>query len=372
MLKFVDEYRDVNLCLAAAERIRAISKSKMNIMEVCGGHAMAIRKNGIHKLVGENINLISGPGCPVCVASQEDIDVSIALCEIESAAICSFGDLFDVPGTHSSLAKKKSDGADVRIVYSVYDVLEFARREKDKKFIFISIGFETTAPCAAAAVMEAEREGLDNFYILGLNKTMPCALNAILEGSNIDALICPGHVTAITGVDIYKFIVEKIGISCCISGFEPLDILTSIYVIVELFEKGETALVNAYRRVVNDEGNEKARAIMWEVFEECDASWRGLGVIGNSGLRLREKYRRFDACENFKMNFTPCTKARGDFASGVASAKNDGCICGEILMGLKSPPDCRLFGKICTPAEPKGACMVSSEGSCAAWYKYGD
>lgn len=359
MLKFVDEYRDIDLCLAAAEKIRAISKRKINIMEVCGGHTTAIRKNGINKLVGENINLISGPGCPVCVTSEEDIDRAVNLCEVKNAAICTFGDLFDVPGAYSSLAKKKSEGADVRIVYSAYDALEFVRREKDKNFIFISIGFETTAPAIAAAVMQAKKEGLDNFYILGLNKTMPDALNAILKHSKINALICPGHVTAITGVDIYKSIVEDIGISCCVSGFEPLDILTSIYILVELFEKGETTLVNAYGRVVREEGNEKAQGIMHEVFEECDASWRGWGVIENSGLKLRGKYRGFDAMENFKTNVS-------------SVVKNDGCICGDVLMGLKNPRDCRLFGEICTPAEPKGACMVSSEGSCAAWYKYGD
>ncbi|MFH1855644.1 MAG: hydrogenase formation protein HypD [Candidatus Omnitrophota bacterium] len=361
MLKFVDEYKDTDLCLKIAEEIRNISKKKMNIMEVCGGHTMAIRKNGIHKLIGENIKLVSGPGCPVCVTSEEDINNVIALCEIDGTAVCTFGDLFYVPGTNSSLAEKKAEGADVRVVYSVDEVLNFAKEERNKKFIFISIGFETTAPCIAAAILQAEKEGLNNFYILCLNKTMPNALKSILidRHSKIDALICPGHVTAITGIDMYKSIPTEAGISCCVSGFEPLDILTSIYILAELYQKDEVGLVNAYKRVVRDEGNKKAQFIMSEVFEKCDASWRGIGIISSSGLKLNETYERFSAEKNFEIK-----------AARVKMVK--GCICGDILSGLKNPADCVLFGKVCTPSVPKGACMVSSEGACAAWYKYGE
>lgn len=360
MLKFVDEYRDVDTCLDISRRIKDISRKKINIMEVCGGHTAAIRKNGIHKLIGENIKLISGPGCPVCVTSMEDIDAIMALSEEKDTVICTFGDLFYVPGSLSSLQEKKAEGKDIRIVYSVYDVLEFAKEEPNKKFIFISIGFETTAPTTAAAVIQAKNEKINNFFTLILNKTMPEALDAVLrnEKSKVHALICPGHVSTITGTDIYKPIVEKLGIPCCISGFEPTDLMTSIYTLTEMCEKGKPELINAYKRAVLTEGNQKAKYIMSETFEKSDASWRGLGVIPQSGLRLRSEYHEFDALKHFNIR-------------KIEPSENSNCLCGEILIGAKTPIECTLYGKACTPAQPKGACMVSSEGACSAWYKYG-
>lgn len=360
MLKFIDEYRDIDLCLETADKIKAVSQKKINIMEICGGHTMAIRKNGLHKLVGGNINFISGPGCPVCVTSIDDTDTAIALSKIKGTVVCSFGDLLYVPGTNSTLAKSKAEGADVRIVYSVYDVLNFAREETDKNFIFISLGFETTAPAAALAVLQADEERLDNFYILTLNKTMPYALRAILSNnSRINGLLCPGHVSAVTGINMYKFIADEFGIPCCVSGFEPLDILASIYILTELCEKGRAEVVNAYRRVVLDTGNEKAQFVMSKVFEKSDAVWRGIGLIKLSGLRLRPPYDKFEARENFKID---SPKSKGE----------ENCVCAEILRGMKQPKDCPLFSMVCTPLNPKGACMVSSEGTCAAWYRYGN
>lgn len=360
MIKFLDEYRDVDLSLKLAENIRKISKKRFNIMEVCGGHTMAIRKNGIHKLVGENIRLISGPGCPVCVTAMEDIDKVIALSKIENAVICTFGDLFYVPGTASSLAQAKAEGEDIRIVYSVYDALNYAKQQRDKKVIFISIGFETTAPTAAAAVMQARAEKISNFYILALNKTMPNALRVVLQDKDsvIDALLCPGHVSTITGIDIYRFIVDELGVSCCVSGFEPLDMLAAIYTLTDAYENGKASLTNTYKRVVRDEGNKKAQNIMYEVFKPHDAPWRGIGIIAGSGLKLKNIYKEFDAEENFNIDIPE-------------SKENYACICGDILRGAKQPTDCRLFGGACIPLNPKGACMVSNEGTCAAWYKYG-
>ena len=362
MLKFTDEYRDKKICSEIAEKIRSISSKKINIMEVCGGHTMAIRKNGLHKLVGDNIRLLSGPGCPVCVTSEEDIDTAIALSESKDVIICTFGDLFHVPGTLTSLSKKRSSGSDVRVVYSVRDAFLLAKATPDKKVVFISIGFETTTPTIAAVIKEAYSDGVENFFVLALNKTMPNALGAILsdESSKIDAVICPGHVSSITGTSMYKPIVNDFGVSCCVSGFEPMDVLASIYFLVESCEKEKPELFNQYKRAVTDDGNETAISLMNDIFEANDTEWRGLGVIKNSGLKIRDKYAKFDALKKI------------DFKKPSYTARKTSCSCGDILKGIKSPSDCGLFGKTCTPREPKGSCMVSSEGVCAAWYKYGD
>ncbi len=360
MQKYLDEYRAVDASLGIASGIRKISTKPFNIMEVCGGHTMAIRKNGIHKLVGKNIRLISGPGCPVCVTSIGDIDKAVALSGMKNVAVCTFGDMVYVPGTEMSLSGARAAGGDVRVVYSAHDALEFAKSEPQKQFVFISIGFETTTPTSAAAVLEAERENIANFSILALNKTMPAALEAVLsdKSSKIDALICPGHVSTITGTGMYKFIPEKLGVSCCVSGFEPVDILRAIYLLAELHERGEVKLINAYERVVMEAGNEKAQHIMAQVFEERDVEWRGFGIIPGSGLGVRARYGKFDAEKRFDIKVK-------------AGEEVIGCRCGDILRGIARPADCALFRKACDPMSPKGACMVSSEGTCAAWYKYG-
>ncbi|MFH1664520.1 MAG: hydrogenase formation protein HypD [Candidatus Omnitrophota bacterium] len=360
MIKHLDEYRDTGLCMELAESIRRISSRPFRIMEVCGGHTMAVRKNGIHKMVGDNIELISGPGCPVCVTSVRDIDKIIAVSGIEGVAVCTFGDMVYVPGSRTSLAGARSSGADVRTVYSAHDVLDFAKEEPDKDFVFVSVGFETTTPTTAAAIAQAEREGISNFSALAFNKTMPNALGAVLrdENSRIEALICPGHVSTITGIGMYRPIVEELGVSCCITGFEPVDILGAIYKLAELREKGETALINAYERAVREEGNIKAQGIMGEVFEPAPVEWRGFGVIPSSGLKIRDKYRAFDAEKIYDVNVPE-------------PAETEGCSCADMLRGAKKPADCKLFRKVCTPENPMGACMVSSEGTCAAWFRYG-
>jgi len=361
MIEYVDEYRDEEICMDLSGKIRAVSRRRFNIMEVCGGHTMSIRKNGIQKLIGENINLMSGPGCPVCVTSINDIDRIIALARVKGNVICTFGDLFYVPGTDSSLADEKARGGDIRMVYSAHDVLDFAGEEPEKKFIFVSIGFETTAPTSAASVIEAGKRETDNFYLLPLNKTMPAALREMVrrKDSNIDALICPGHVSTITGTGIYRPIVEDFKVSCCISGFEPVDLLSTIYLLADLHEKEEVSLINNYKRAVREDGNGKALHILYEVFEPSDTVWRGIGNIPGSGLGIRDKYARFDAVKMFDIDVP-------------VSVEDPDCICGEILTGVKKPSDCALFGTACTPVNPRGACMVSSEGTCSAWYKYGE
>ena len=361
MLKYVDEFRDIDIVMEISSRIKGLSTKPLNIMEVCGGHTMSIRKNGIHKLVGDNIKLLSGPGCPVCVTSAEDMDKVIFLARMPQTIICTFGDMLYVPGTSSSLSEEKAAGAAIKTIYSVQDALRIAKENPGKKIIFISIGFETTTPTIAAAIIEAETKKINNFSVLALNKTMPAALDAVLkdENSKINALICPGHVTTITGIDMYAPIVADVKVSCCVSGFEPVDILNAIYKLTELFENGQIDLINAYERVVKPEGNIKAQSIMAEVFEKCDASWRGFGVIPGSGLKINEKYKSFDVEEMFDI------KVQSSF-------ENKNCICGDILRGAKTPDECILFKTKCTPEAPKGACMVSSEGACAAWYKYRD
>ncbi|MDP8299427.1 MAG: hydrogenase formation protein HypD [Candidatus Tantalella remota] len=361
MSKYVDEYRDVDTCLDLSSRIKEVSTRPLTIMEVCGGHTMAIRKNGIQKLVGDNIRLLSGPGCPVCVTSISDIDRVVCLAGEENVTVCTFGDMLYVPGSSMSLAGAKAEGADVRTVYSVHDALEFARSEPEKNFVFVSIGFETTTPTAAAAVLEAKATGVKNFTVLALNKTMPQALRAVLESddSEIDALIGPGHVSTITGTGMYRFIVDELGVSCCVSGFEPVDLLGAILKLTEMHENNEKGLVNAYPRVVKEEGNEKAKYIMTEVFEPADVEWRGFGIVPSSGSKISEEYSEFDAEKIYKIE-VPETK------------ENPACICGDILRGVKRPVDCALFNEGCTPVDPQGACMVSSEGTCAAWFKYGE
>jgi hydrogenase expression/formation protein HypD len=359
MLKFVDEYRDTDICLEMAERIRRLAERPVNIMEVCGGHTMSIRRNGIHKMVGDRVRLIAGPGCPVCVTPTSAIDKAAAFAALPGVSVCTYGDMMYVPGSRTSLAGARTEGADVRTVYSPQDVIGFAVNEPGTEFVFLSIGFETTAPTAAAAIVEARRRGLTNFSVMALNKTMPRALETVLSDDRckISGLLCPGHVSTITGTGMYERIVEHTGVPCCVSGFEPADILRSVYSLVELHERGERRVVNAYERVVKREGNPRARYIMSEVFEPCDSRWRGFGVIPGSGLAINEQYADMDAEKRF-------------YVEVPEQRVNPACICGDILRGAEEPEKCPLFGTICTPEDPKGACMVSSEGTCAAWYRY--
>jgi hydrogenase expression/formation protein HypD len=357
-LKYIDEFRDKDLVLRIAEKIHKLSTRPVSLMEVCGGHTMAIHRYGIPSLLPENISLLSGPGCPVCVSSRHFIDQAIAYSKLDNVIITTYGDLIMVPGSSSSLNREKAGGADIRIVYSVLDVLKLAQENKNKKIIFLAIGFETTAPSSAVAILNARRDNISNFFLYSAHKVMPPAMEAIVdEGVMIDGYIAPGHVSTITGSQIYENIANKYKLGCVISGFEPVDLLQTIYMLVKQIETHSPKVEIQYKRAVKREGNVKAQQIMYEVFNLQDDWWRGLGILKNSGLKLRKKYEQFDTEKIFNVEVE---KTRED----------KGCICGEILKGIKKPKECKLFGKICTPDEPVGPCMVSQEGTCNAYFRY--
>ncbi|MCX6233801.1 MAG: hydrogenase formation protein HypD [Bacteroidetes bacterium] len=358
-MKYIDEYRDKEIVATIVAGIRRISRKEIALMEVCGGHTMAIHKFGIPYLLPENIKLLSGPGCPVCVSSRHYIDQAIAYSRLNNTIITTFGDLMRVPGSTSSLEKEKAAGAEIIIVYSILDALQIAERNSSKKVIFLAIGFETTAPGSAAGVLNAANRGVKNFLLFSSHKVMPPAMKALIhEGVKIDGYIAPGHVSTITGTDMYKEITDKYGLGCVISGFEPVDLLQSIYMLVKQAETGRPAVEIQYRRAVRPEGNLKAKEILNEVFTYRDDWWRGLGILKDSGLAPKPRYREWDAEQMIPVDVEETREEKG-------------CICGEILKGLKSPGDCKLFGRDCTPSDPVGTCMVSNEGSCHAFYKYG-
>jgi len=359
-MRHIDEYRDAEIIKALAQRIEAINPGlALSFMEVCGTHTVSIARYALKQMLPSNIRLISGPGCPVCVTSLEDIDMVVAYADIKDVIVATYGDMMRVPGSTGSLAQRRADGADVRVVYSAMDALDMAIANPSKKVILVAVGFETTAPASAVAVKKAADAGVDNFYLLCLHKTMPKALDALLKTGKaaIDGFILPGHVSTITGMSMYDFLVRDYGIGGVISGFEPADILESIAMLLAQCHTGP-AIENQYRRVVKPQGNETALRLMDEVFEPCDAVWRGMGLIGGSGLKLKREYKPWDAMENIEVDVPP-------------SASETECLCSEILCGTAEPSACPLFGRRCTPDNPVGACMVSSEGSCAAYYRYG-
>lgn len=357
-MKYIDEYRDKKLVLELIKQIKKASTKKITLMEVCGGHTMSIQKFGIPSLLPENIKLVSGPGCPVCVSSRKYIDQSVAYARLSDVIITTYGDLIRIPGSTSSLDVEKAKGADVRIVYSVLDALKIAESNPDKKIVFLGIGFETTAPSSAVGVLNAHKAGIKNFFLYSSHKIMPPAMSALIdEGVKIDGYIAPGHVSTITGSGIYKDIADIYKLGCVISGFEPVDLLRSILMLVKQFENNDPKVEIEYSRVVKPEGNIKAQQMLDEVFELQDEWWRGLGVLPLSGLKIRKKYREYDAVEMIPVE--------------VETTKEDrGCICGEILKGIKNPKDCKLFATVCNPSDPVGACMVSNEGACNAYYRF--
>ncbi|MCL0091630.1 hydrogenase formation protein HypD, partial [Dehalococcoidales bacterium] len=300
-MKFIDEYHDPELGKRLIDRIHHRSAKPIRLMEFCGGHTVAVFKYGIRQLLPKTIEMLSGPGCPICVTANIDLDKAIALARLPNVIITTFGDMLRVPGSYSSLQLAKAEGSDIRIVYSVQDAVYIARDNPDKSVIFIGIGFETTAPTIAASVLQAEQERIDNYYILPLLKLCPPVMKALLDLGEVklNGIICPGHVSAIIGSYPYQFIPKEYGISCVISGFEPLDILLSIDMLVNQIESEECKVEIAYRRGVKPEGNKQANHLMDTVFEIGEANWRGIGVVPLSGLRLRERYQRFDAERNF-------------------------------------------------------------------------
>ena len=360
-MKFISEYRDAEVGKRLVARIRQRSTRPARLMEFCGGHTVSIAKHGIRQLLPSTIEMLSGPGCPVCVTANADLDKAIALTWLPDVIVATFGDMIKVPASRSSLQQAKAEGGDVRIVYSTQDALEIARHNPSKSVVFIGIGFETTAPTVAASVLQAEQQGIDNYYVLSQHKLCPPVIKALLDSGEVklDGIVCPGHVSAVIGSHPYEFIPRGYGIACVVSGFEPLDILLCVDMLVAQIESGEPKVEIAYRRGVKPEGNKVALELMYKVFEVCDGNWRGIGVVPESGLRLREEYRHYDAEHAFQI-------APGE------PVEPKGCICGDILRGVKTPLECKLFRAVCNPEHPVGPCMVSSEGSCAAYYQYGE
>jgi len=332
---------------------------RINIMEVCGTHTMTISRYGLRQLIPETINLISGPGCPVCVTPAVDIDWILEITKQYEISLFTFGDMLRVPGTESSLYLNRAEGRDINICYSPADALDFARKNPDRKVIFLAIGFETTIPLTSIIVKRAYLEKISNFYIFNTHKLIPEALELLANDKEIkiNAFLCPGHVSAIIGSEPYGFLASKYGIPCVISGFEPEDILQSIIMILEQIKKETSEIEIQYKRVVKEEGNPAAVRLIYEIFDKSNSIWRGLGNISGSGLKLKDKFSKFDARIQF-----PVKK--------IKSAEPAGCECGNVLKGIKKPFECRLFSKTCRPESPVGPCMVSSEGSCAAYYKY--
>jgi hydrogenase expression/formation protein HypD len=331
----------------------------VRLMEVCGTHTVAIFRHGIRTLLPETVSLLSGPGCPVCVTAIKDVDTAIAIARTDDVILTTFGDMMRVPGDKKTLLDAKAEGADIRIVYSPLDALNIAVDNPQKKVVFFATGFETTSPSVAGTVLEAERRGIPNFYIYSVHKTVPPALRALLASGEVkvDGFILPGHVSTVIGSAPYEFLVADYAKPSVITGFDGPDILTGILMILRQIAQGRAEVGIQYTKVVRPEGNPRAVAILNELFEPEDVEWRGIGVLPGSGLRLCEKYQHREIRNILQLDVP--------VGSGPKA-----CSCGEILKGIKMPYECALFGKACTPEKPVGACMVSSEGSCSAYYKY--
>jgi len=357
-IEVFDAFRDRRTVENLASEIRKKSKKDIVLMEVCGGHTMSIQKFGLPALLPETVTLKSGPGCPVCVTSQSYINRAIAYCRLEDVILTTYGDLIRVPGSSSSLEKERALGRDVRIVYSSLDALQIAKENPDKRIVFLGVGFETTAPTTAATIIRAAAAKINNFFVYSAHKVMPPVMGKLVdEGVRINGYIAPGHVSTITGSRIYNDIADKYGLCCVVSGFEPVDILNSVLMLVNQYEAGEPKVEIEYKRAVLPEGNIKAQGLLYEVFEYRDDWWRGLDVIPQSGLGIKDKYAGFDSERQIEVEVEE-------------TRENPGCICGEILKGLKNPRQCKLFARGCDPSNPVGACMVSHEGACHAYYRY--
>ncbi len=359
-MKYIDEFRQKEQAQGILDKIREASKKKASIMEICGTHTHTISKYGIRQALPENIRLISGPGCPVCVTSASDINRIIEFSKSrKDAIIATFGDMMRVPGTSSSLQEERARGGDIRVVYSPLNSLDIARANPAKEVVLYAVGFETTAPTVAATILAAKEGGIKNLSVLSLHKLTPPAMKALLDGGEveIDGFIAPGHVTAIIGANAYKFLSTEYRSPCVVAGFEPLDALMGLYMLVKQFEEDRCEIEIEYKRVVTWDGNIEAQKIINEVFEPADSLWRGIGLIPGSGLKINGAYKDFDAEARFSI-------------PGGEDDEPKGCRCGSVLKGIITPEDCPLFAKACTPEGPVGPCMVSSEGTCAAFFKY--
>lgn len=358
-MKYVDEYRNADAARRLAEAIRRRTTRPWSIMEICGGQTHAIIRFGIDEMLPAELTLIHGPGCPVCVTPVEIIDKAVAVAALPEVIFCSFGDMMRVPGSKKDLLAVKSEGGDVRVVYSPMDAITLARKHPDRQVVFFAVGFETTAPANAMAVVQAARLGIENFTLLVAHVLVPPAIRAVLDSrrNRVQGFLAAGHVCTVTGMGEYRPIARQYRVPIVITGFEPLDILQGILMCVEQLEQGRCEVVNQYARSVRPEGNPAAIRQIEEVFEPVPRKWRGIGEIPASGLALRPPYRKYDADRRFAL-------------TGITAEEPAECIAGEVLQGHKRPHDCPAFGVRCTPDRPLGAPMVSSEGACAAYYRY--
>ncbi len=359
-MKYLDEYRNGDIAAKLVERIRRAQTNPWVIMEVCGGQTHSIVKNGIDHLLPKGIELVHGPGCPVCVTPLEMIDKAHAIARRPGVIFCSFGDMLRVPGSNGDLFTIKSNGGDVRVVYSPIDCLKLARGNPDKQIVFFAIGFETTAPANAMLAWQARQMGLTNVSLLVSHVLVPPAIEAILSSpeNRVQAFLAPGHVCAVVGYREYEPLAARFHVPMVVTGFEPLDILEGVLMVVEQLESGRAEVENQYSRVLARGGNTPAQDIIAKVFEVSDRKWRGVGTIPQSGFKLRQEFRGFDAEQRFQV-------------AAIDTQEPEICIAGQILQGIKKPHDCPAFGAQCTPLHPLGATMVSAEGACAAYYAYG-
>ena len=358
-MKYLDEFRDAELVKIVLEKIHRVTKHPWVIMEICGGQTHSIMQNGIDQLLPPQIELVHGPGCPVCVTSLELVDKALAIASLPNVIMCSFGDMLRVPGSGRDLFSIRAAGGQVKIVYSPLDAVKIAQSNPDKEVVFFAVGFETTAPANLMSVIQAQSLGLKNFSVLVSQVTVPPAMHAILGSpeNRVQGFLAAGHVCSIMGYHEYLPIAEQYRIPIVVTGFEPLDILNGILMTVEQLEAGTFEVQNGYNRVVSKEGNLPAQALIKKVYMQCNRNWRGIGMIPMSGWCLRPEYSEFDAEKRFAVE-------------NIKTKESEICIAGQILQGIKKPPQCPAFGTLCTPEAPLGATMVSSEGACSAYYRY--
>ncbi len=356
---FLEGFRDPQKVRELAARIRNELTKPVTFMEVCGTHTMAVHRFGLRDLIPPDLHLLSGPGCPVCVTPGLFCEKARRLATNPDITICTFGDLVRVPGPHGSLDDARAEGGNIQIVYSPQQALEIALSTPERRIVFLGVGFETTAPLTAAVLQQAKKQGIDNFFVLSGHKVMPPAMKALVdtEEIRIDGFLCPGHVSVVIGAEPYRFLAEDKGKPCVVAGFEPVDVLQGLLMLLRQYNEGRSTVENQYSRAVQVSGNQRAVEVMERVFQPRDDIWRGLGTIPFSGLGLRKEFEEFDA--------EPLVGDIGDFQE-----TETGCICGEILRGVALPTECSLFARICTPQRPRGACMVSQEGTCATFYRF--
>ena len=360
-MKFLTEYRNPEVAQRYLAEIEKTVRQPWTIMEVCGGQTHSLVKNGILSMLPKEINMVHGPGCPVCVTPLNLIDKAVYLAEEKDVILCSFGDMLRVPGSGKSLLEAKADGADIRILYSPLEAVKLAKQHPERQVVFFAVGFETTAPANALSVIHAERLGLENYSILASHVLVPPAIEALMSDAQarVQGFLAAGHVCTIMGMEEYYPLVEKYQVPIVITGFEPIDLLQGILMTVKQLENGEAKLENQYARMVRERGNPKAQEVIYQVFEVSDRMWRGMDVIPKSGYRVKGSYRHFDAQHKFTVDIPE-------------AAENEACIAGDIMKGIKKPFECPNFGTHCKPETPLGAPMVSSEGACAAYYHFSD